>query len=469
MSDGGPLHPIELSAGEIALAAGGRVVAGDPERRFSSLAIDSRAVPRGSLFVALAGARVDGHEFLPRALAAGADGVLVSRPGEVPGAAVVIEVADTLAAVQAAAREWRSRLRATVVGIAGSNGKTTTKEVVSAVLSARGRTFATPGNENSQIGAPMTILATPLDVEFLVLELGTSFPGELGRLASFAKPDLAIVTAAFAEHLEFLGSVDGVVEAETEILDHLAPGTLALVGSAEERLVAAARRRGAVRLESLGRRAEDAWRLGGISLGRDGTRFELEGPGAPRTAWRLPLLGEPAAWAASFAIAAATHLGLSPQEIRSGLELARPAAHRMSPVRHATRPLFVLDDCYNSNPASARAALEAAVALREPGSRLVAVLGDMLELGTASDVALRELGDDVARIAPGAHLVAVGTAARRTADAAGARGVSAEHVADARTAADRVLTLVGSGPATVLVKGSRGIALERVVVALLAS
>ena len=111
MSDGSPLHPIELSAGEIALAAGGRVVAGDPERRFSSLAIDSRAVPRGSLFVALAGARVDGHEFLPQALAAGADGVLVSRPGEVPGPAVVIEVSSTPATFQAAARGWRSRLR----------------------------------------------------------------------------------------------------------------------------------------------------------------------------------------------------------------------------------------------------------------------------------------------------------------------------------------------------------------------
>lgn len=468
MSGADALHPIELTAGEIAQAAGGRVVVGDPARRFSALAIDSRRVPAGSLFVALPGARVDGHDFVPQALSAGAAGVLVSEAGPWPGAEVVIEVPDTLAALQACAARWRDRMRGTVLGIAGSNGKTTTKEVASSVLSSRGRTRATPGNENSQIGTPMTILATPLDVDFLVLEMGTSLPGELGRLASFARPDVAIVTAAFAEHLEFLDSVDGVVAAETEILDRLAPGALALVGSAEPKLVAAARRREGLRLETLGRRPDDDWKLGAVSLDRAGTLFGLEGPRADRAQWRVPLLGEPAAWAASFAIAAATALGLSPREIREGLEQARPAAHRMCPVRHASKPLFVIDDCYNSNPASARAAIEAAVALRGPGSRLVAVLGDMLELGGASDDAHRELGAEVARIAPDAHLVAVGRETRLTAEAARAGGVAVDHLPDATAAIERVLELVDGVDATVLVKGSRGIALERVVDALLA-
>jgi UDP-N-acetylmuramoyl-tripeptide--D-alanyl-D-alanine ligase len=462
------LHAIELDAGEIARATGGRVAAGDPARRFSSLAIDSRRVPPGSLFVALPGARADGHDFIPQALAAGAAGVLVSKPGPWPGAEVVVEVPDTLAAVQACAAAWRARLRGTVVGIAGSNGKTTTKEVTASVLAARGRTRATPGNENSQIGTPMTILATPLGVEFLVLEMGTSLPGELGRLASFARPDVAIVTAAFAEHLEFLDSVDGVVAAETEILEHLSPGALALVGSAEPKLVAAARRRTDLALETLGRRPDDDWKLGRVVLDRAGTRFELSGPRSAAAEWRVPLLGEPAAWAASFAIAAATRLGLSPAEIRSGLEGARPAAHRMCPVRHGSKPIFVLDDCYNANPASSRAALEAIVALREPGSRLVAVLGDMLELGAASDEAHRELGEDVARIAPDAHLVAVGRETRLTVETARARGVVADHVPDAAVAIRRVSGLVADGSSTVLVKGSRGIALERVVDALLA-
>jgi len=462
------LHAIELSAGEIAQAAGGRVVLGDPSRRFTSLAIDSRRVPTGSLFVALPGARVDGHDFVPQAIAAGAAGVLASKPGPFRGAEVVIEVPDTLAAVQACAARWRDRLRGTVVGIAGSNGKTTTKEVVSAVLSVRGRTRATPGNENSQIGTPMTILATPLDVDFLVLEMGTSFPGELGRLASFAHPDVAIVTAAFAEHLEFLGSIDGVVAAETEILDRLAPGALALVGSAEPKLVAAARRREGLRLETLGRCPDDDWKLGRVALDRAGTRFELAAPRSEPKEWRVPLLGEPAAWASAFAVAAASALGLSDAEIREGLDRARPAAHRMCPSKHASKPIFVLDDCYNSNPASARAALEAAVALRAPGSRLVAVLGDMLELGDASDDAHRELGADVARIAPDARLVAVGREARLVAEAARERGVAVDHLPDAASAIGRVSELVAGADATVLVKGSRGIALELVVEALLA-
>jgi len=466
-------HPLRLTAGEIAAAAGGRVIAGDPDTRFSGLAIDSRAVEPGSLFIALPGARVDGHDFIPQALARRAAGVLSSRGEPVAGAAVTIAVDETLAALQGAAREWRSRLRATVIGIAGSNGKTTTKEVVASVLAVRGRTFATPGNENSQVGTPMAILAAPPDTEFLVLELGTSAAGELGRLASFARPDLAIVTAAFAEHLEFLGSLDGVIAAEAEILDHLRPGALALVGSAEPRLVAAARQRAGLRVAAVGRRDEDAWRIGAVRMARDGTRFELaEGlPAGSGHTWHVPLLGEPAAWAASFAVAVARELGLSNDEIERGLARAHPAAHRMVPIGHPSRPLFVIDDCYNSNPASARAAIEATIALAAPVERVILVLGDMLELGDESASAHRELGEEVARTAPRAHLVAVGPAAAETAATARSRGVSTDAVADAARALERVLEVVaadGGAPTVVLVKGSRGVALERVVAGLVA-
>jgi UDP-N-acetylmuramoyl-tripeptide--D-alanyl-D-alanine ligase len=376
-------------------------------------------------------------------------------------------VPDTLAALQAAAREWRSRLTARVIGIAGSNGKTTTKEVVASVLAVRGRTFATPGNENSQIGAPMAILAAPPDTEFLVLELGTSAPGELGRLASFARPDLAIVTAAFAEHLEFLGSIEGVIAAETEILDHLPAGALALVGSAEPRLVEAAQRRSGIRVDRVGRAKEDIWRLGNAELAKDGTRFALAPPppGAPTRTWHVPLLGEPAAWAAAFAIAVARELGFRDDEIERGLARARPAAHRMVPIVHPSRPLFVLDDCYNSNPASARAAIDAIVALAAPGERVILVLGDMLELGEASEAAHHEIGSAAANLAPAAKLLAVGAATRSTARAAREAGmVDVEELRDAEEAASRVVAaLADDGPAAVLVKASRGIGLERVI------
>jgi UDP-N-acetylmuramoyl-tripeptide--D-alanyl-D-alanine ligase len=462
---------MDFSAAEIAAAAGGRVLAGDPQQRFTELAIDSRRVPRGSLFVALPGARVDGHDFVRVALAAGAVGAISARGLEPFGGAadpgtVVIGVDDSLAALQAVARAWRAKLTATVIAVAGSNGKTTTKEAIAAVLREHGRTFATPGNENSQIGAPLAILGAPLDTEMLVLELGTSARGELARLAAIARPDLAVVTAAFAEHLEWLESVDGVVEAETEVLDALPPGALAVVGSAEPRLVAAAKRRRRVRVRSLGLAVDDSYRIERIAFQRDGTHFDLIGAPLPQTRrWRVPLLGEPAAWASSFAIAIGVELGLDPDEIERGLSCVKPAAHRLAPIRHPRRPLFVIDDCYNSNPASCEAATVAARALTPAGERLVLVLGDMLELGASSDQAHDDVGSGVSRWAPDVGLlVTVGEASRRIALRARGAGVPVAETRDAAEAARVVTDLLRDGaPTTLLVKGSRGIGLERVV------
>ena len=463
-------RPIDISAARIAAAAGGRVLAGDPERVFPAAAIDSRDVPAGALFVALPGNRVDGHAFAAAAVAAGAGGVLTSHdlPDGLPAGVVEIRVADTLAAVQAVARGWRSELRATVVGVAGSNGKTTTKETLAAVLATRGPTFATPRNENSQIGAPLTILGTPPDTQFLVLELGTSAPGELARLGAMAEPDLAVITAAYAEHLEWLGDVSGVVAAETELLDHLRPGAVAFVGSAEPLLLEAARRRERLTIRSVGERADDDWRLTGIRLERDGTHFALGGPARPVRAWHVPLLGGPAAWAAAFAIAVATELGLEPAAIQRGLDGVTAVAHRLIPVAHPRLPLFVVDDTYNSNPASCRAAIDTAVALARPGDRVVLVLGDMLELGDASAESHREVGAEIARRAPGAALIAVGPESRRLAAEARRDGVSVQEVDDAAAAAPLLVEILADGrPTTVLAKGSRGIGLDRVVARLL--
>ncbi len=303
---------MDLSAAEIARACGGRLLSGDPNRRFHEIAIDSRRVPRDSMFAAIPGARVDGHDFLPTAFESGAAGVLVMRDVVAPPEIAVIRIDDTTTALQALASHWRDRIRATVIGVAGSNGKTTTKETLAAVFARGGRTWATPGNANSQVGAPLALLDTPLDAEFAILELGTSAPGELDRLARMARPHHAVVTAAFAEHLEWLGSVAGVIEAETEILDVLGPEALALVGSAEPDLVTAARGRTGLRVEALGLREDDAWRISRVRTTRTGTDFRLRTPAGDEREWRLPLLGEPAAWAGAFAAALATELGLPP-------------------------------------------------------------------------------------------------------------------------------------------------------------
>lgn len=461
---------IDISAARLAGACGGRVVAGDPERVFAAAAIDSRDVPAGALFIALPGSRVDGHDFAAAAIAAGAGGVLTSHdlPTPPPAGVVEIRVPDTLAAMQAVARAFRRELRATVIGVAGSNGKTTTKETLAAVLATRGPTFATPRNENSQIGAPLTILGTPPATEFLVLELGTSAPGELARLAAMAEPDLAVITAAYAEHLEWLGDVAGVVAAETEVLDHLRPGAVAFVGSAEPLLLEAARRRTQVAVRALGERPDDDFRLTEIRLERDGTHFALTGPDGVARAWHVPLLGGPAAWAGAFAIAVAMELGLDAGSIQRGLDAVGAVAHRLIPVAHPRLPLFVVDDTYNANPASCRAAIDTAVALAQPGERVVLVLGDMLELGDASAAAHREVGGEIALRAPGASLVAVGPESRLLAAEARRDGVAVHEANDAAAAAALLERLLADGrPTTVLAKGSRGIGLDRVVARLL--
>ena len=464
-------RPIHLTAAQIAAGTGGRVVQGDSRTLFRAAALDSRDVPPGSLFIALPGARVDGHDYAAAAVAAGAGGVLTSHdlPQPLPADVVEIRVADTLAAVQTLARAHRDALRAKVIGVAGSNGKTTTKETVAAVLGTRGTTFATPRNENSQIGAPLTILATPDDTAFLVLELGTSEPGELDRLGAIARPDVAVITAAFAEHLEWLGSVAGVVAAETELLDHLRPGATAFVGSAEPLLLEAARKRTSVTVRAVGERSDDDWRISGVRLARDGTHFTLTGPGRVPRAWHVPLLGGPAAWSASFAIAVGGELGLDDDAIQRGLATVTAVAHRLIPIAHPRRPLFVVDDTYNSNPASCLAAIDTAVALASPGDRIVLVLGDMLELGTASDDAHREIGGAIRERANGATLVAVGKASRLIAEVARRDRIDVQEADDAAQASAIVERLLGDArPTTLLAKGSRGIGLDRVVAHLMA-
>ena len=353
-----------------------------------------------------------------------------------------------------------------MIGVAGSNGKTTTKETVAAVLGTRGTTFATPRNENSQIGAPLTIPATPDDTAFRP-RAGHQQPGELDRLGAIARPDVAVITAAFAEHLEWLGSVAGVVAAETEVLDHLRPGATAFVGSAEPLLLEAAGKR--TNVDVRGRRAQRR-RLAHRRRPprRDGTHFTLTGPGRAPRAWHVPLLGGPAAWSASFAIAVGSELGLDDDAIQRGLATVTAVAHRLIPIAHPRRPLFVVDDTYNSNPASCLAAIDTRGGARVARRPRVLVLGDMLELGTASDDAHRGDRRRDPRARSGATLVAVGRASRLIAES---------HAATASKCTRRT-TRRGVGPSSACSemrvrrrcspKGSRGIGLDRPVAHLMA-
>ncbi len=354
------------------------------EHSYRSVSTDTRSLGEGDLFVALTGESFDGHDFLAQAAEAGATGAVVSRvPAEVPEGLVLYEVEDTLAALAALALHRRNALQARVIGVVGSNGKTTTKELIRAVLSTRFRTYATEGNLNNQIGVPLTILGIPEDAEVIVIEMGTDRPGEIAALTHIVRPDIAVITSIGEEHLELLGDLEGVLEEETAILEGLPEDGLAFVASEPVALPRRAREiagRNRVRVVGIGESAEIRPDRGprGIRVLEDGsTLWRWRGVEV-----RLPIPGR-------FNVRNAL-IGLG-----VGLELGVPAQHAVRAIAEVRMPglrgewhrygdLRVLADCYNANPPSVAAAIELLGSLPTTGRR-VAVLGSMRELGTSSD------------------------------------------------------------------------------------
>jgi UDP-N-acetylmuramoyl-tripeptide--D-alanyl-D-alanine ligase len=376
---------------------------------FSSVSTDTRLIREAALFVALEGDRFDAHDFLDEAKAKGA-GAAVVRMGtpSVPGLPF-FEVDDTLLGLGALAGFHRRRFRIPVGAVAGSNGKTTTKEMLAAILRTRGPALATEGNLNNEVGVPLTLFRLAAEHGAAVLELGMSAPGELQRLTAIARPDAGVVTLVAAEHLEFLKDLDGVAEAEGELYRGLLPGSVAVVNADDARCVAQAERvASGVKRVLFGKSGlADVRLVGSTSLGVAGQEILLEGEewdgrsGSGRLGGklqrrevtvRLGFVGEHNAMNAAAAAAVALSLSYSFEEISLGLSTARPYAHR-SRVVAGVGGITILDDCYNASPASMEAALATLAGLRAGDSgRAIAVLGDMLELGAAEQDAHRELG-----------------------------------------------------------------------------
>ncbi|HEX9308058.1 MAG TPA: UDP-N-acetylmuramoyl-tripeptide--D-alanyl-D-alanine ligase [Anaeromyxobacter sp.] len=454
-----------FTADELVQATGGRWI-GTPPAEVAGVSTDTRTIGPGTLFVALRGERFDAHDFLADAAGRGAAALVVAEGRAADGAPVPrLAVADTLAALGAIARLHRLRFAVPVVGVTGSNGKTTTREMIAAILATRGKVLKTEGNLNNEVGVPLTLFGLDASHQAAVVELGMNHPGEIARLAAIALPQIGIVTLAAPAHLEGLGSVEAVADAKAELYQGLPEGGVAIANADDARMLRRAQASGRRMITfsaSKGRRG-DVVVLEIVSQGTDGLRFVL-GIGNREVAVHIPgLVGAHNAANAAAAAAAAIALGCTDREIVRGLAAVLPVGRRLR-LEALPSGVQLVDDCYNANPASMTAALRTLTDLAAGGRRPVAVLGDMLELGAFEGEAHRALGEEAARAGVRA-LAAFGPRARAVAEAARAAGLEAFHTEDL----DALVTWARATlqPSDVLlVKGSRGMKLERLVEAI---
>jgi UDP-N-acetylmuramoyl-tripeptide--D-alanyl-D-alanine ligase len=456
---------VELTRAWVADVSGGRIA--DPDDAATvdvapgnGLAFDSRALRPGEVFVAVRAER-DGHDFVADAFERGAPFAIVERP--VAGFPLVV-VPDVPNALFALARAGRDRLDARVVGITGSVGKTSTKDLTAAAVGAGRRTHAAPASFNNEIGVPVTVLGAPTDTEVLVVEMGARFAGNIAALAALVDPEIGVITNIGVNHAEHLGGPEGVARVKGELLDALPAHGLAVLdaitASGPEQ-----RARSAAPVVTVGATPDADVRVGPVELD-DGlrARFTLETPWGSGTV-TLAVRGAHQAVNAALAATVALHVGVPFAAVVDALTHAEASAWRME-VIEAPGGVTVINDAYNASPVATIAALDALAAVRD-ATRRIAVLGEMRELGALSEAEHERVGHAVARAGVDI-LVVVGAATEPIATAAAheAGPVLAVHrVPDATAARALVADLVAPGD-VVLVKASRAVGLETVAAAL---
>ncbi len=443
---------IEATLREIANAIEGRLI--DEDVKFRGVSIDTRTLQPGNLFVALRGERVDAHKLLGEARTRGASAALVMEPDSTALPQMVVP--DTELALGRLATWQRKRLGAAVIGITGSNGKTTVKTLVAAILGRCGRTHVNLGNLNNEIGLPLSLLSAPLDTEYLVLEMGAGKPGDIGHLAMIAQPSIGLVNNVAPAHLERMGSLAGVAETKGALYAALPAQGVAVINADDAFADALAKRSGAIRRVRFGIEHAAEFSARDIRADGDASLFTLVTP-LGETALRLPLPGLHNVRNALAAAAIAASAGAPLKAIAEGLALAPAVAGRLMRISLASGAQLI-DDSYNANPGSTHAAID--LLARSSGERWL-VLGDMRELGERARELHRECGDR-ARSAGIHRLFAVGESA---AEAASAFGLGGHAYSDQGALIDALRCALHPG-ALVLVKGSRGSAMERVVLAL---
>ncbi len=456
---------------EVARALGVTPPAGlDSMARLAGVAIDSRTLVRGELFVAIHGPRHDGHTFVAATLAAGAPAAVVRRDrlGEYPEAvrAKLLPVEDTLAALQQLARAVRRAWGRRLAGVTGSVGKTTTKEVLAALLAARFRILKSEGNLNNEYGLPLTLLRLDDADQAAVVELGMSHRGEIARLAEIAEPDVGVVTAVAPVHLEFFSSVEEIALAKRELIEGLCGAQAVAVLNADDERVAQFAELARGRVLTYGLNSGAQFRAEAIEeRGAQGSVFDFVGPNG-RVRLELPLVGRHNVSNALGALAAASIWGVGVAEASQVFPQLVPAAMRGEVLRFE-EGFAVINDCYNSNPVALNVMIDLLTAT--PGfERRILVAGEMLELGKTAPDLHRAAGRRAAALGHMDWIIGVqGDAAQVVAGAteAGHPAVRAKFFSDAAAAAEFLADLVSPGD-LLLVKGSRGVKMERIVEAL---
>lgn len=464
--------PAPIRIDDLLAATGGRLLAPTTVRSFRLAVVDSRRVVPGCLFVALRGERDDGHRFVSDAIAAGASAVLVERPVALPASAptgpaptALVQVQDAMTALQDLASWWRDRFAVRVVGITGSTGKTLAKEVTADVLARSLSVLRNEGNLNSETGLPMTLLRLEASHQVAVLEMGMYTVGEISRLVEISRPEVGVVLAVHPTHLERAGSLERIAQAKSELPSGLPEDGLAVLNADDLRVAAmASQTRAAVRTFGLGEAAE----VRAVDVASDGLRgvtFLLRAPwGELRVRSASP--GRHLVPHALAAAAVAEHFAVPLADVGAALEAGSYAPHRMA-IEEMPGGTTLIDDTYNASPISVSAALAFLAETPVGRGRRLAVLGDMLELGPDERALHEQIGVQAARVLDG--LVAVGDRGRWIADAAREAGLqrvaTAPDAEQARSVVDQALS--PGARDLLLVKASRGIALDRLVAELL--
>lgn len=452
---------------DIVQATGGRLLFGDEAQTFNSVGIDSRQLDPGMLFVAICGLNHDGHAFIEQVVSQGVCGIVVQSDHSaaldqevlINSGIACVAVKDTTRALGALAAYQRDRHKIPVVAITGSNGKTTTRQMTALVMRQGYNTLATQGNLNNEIGLPLTLFHLADEHQAAVVELGMNHMGEIDRLGAICQPTIGVITNVGPAHLEFLGSLEGVAQAKGELLAHIHSQGHAVL-NLDDPLVAAMAHRAKCKVLFFGMAADAQIRAEAIQESGRGTCFELCLP-AEKVTVQLQTTGR---FMVSNALAAAAsgHLaGLKAAQIKTGLETFRPVKGRLS-IKELPNGVHVIDDTYNANPASMAAALDALAAMKGDG-RAFAVVGDMLELGSQAGELHRQVGQKAAQVgiyklyAHGEYGESVLTGARD-------RGITGSHLVAGRKTdiAEDLIQHLQAGD-WVFVKGSRGMAMEKVV------